>query len=130
MENPRKWEAIALMPGLSLAVERTLESLNEARRVLGMPPVSLVDNAAPRRGRPPKSVANALPVATPPAPAVERAAPRKRAMSKTGRKSVGHHTRERWALVKEAGLTLSGRSPSSADVEKAKKILARRQKAA
>lgn len=44
--------------------------------------------------------------------------------------AIGAATRERWALVKRASLTITGGSPSKADVASAKRILARKRKRA
>lgn len=132
----------ALLPGLRHSAERSVELLNEALRALGLPLARLDSGEAPRRGRPPGSGVKAL-VKTPAeqagagrvADALKEPKPGKRGghhgpMSVKTKRKVGQSSKARWALAKEAGIDTGGKIPGAADLERARKIIARRQAAA
>lgn len=95
----------ALLPGLEFGLESSLGLLNSARQVLGMEAlvVSVGDVPAPakRRGRPPKT----------------------KVMSLTRADKVSASTKERWRVVKAAGLDTKGKLPTRRMVEEAKRLL-------
>lgn len=115
----------ALLPGLTLAADKTVELLNDLRAQLGMAPTfgssgvfdlfqsaSVFGEEKARLGRPPGSR---------PALALQN-----------GESGNGGSTRsspisQRWAVIKEAGMLIHG-SPSTKDVERARKIITARSK--
>jgi hypothetical protein len=146
-QNARNLELMAmqsLLPGLTVAVERSIELLNEARGALALPLVMLQtgDSVAPkRRGRPPGRPPAASVVPPPPeeepgngkhiheAPASKKqAAKARRKMTAAQRQAVGEATRARWDVVREAGIKPKSGSPSNAEVERALRIIQRKSK--
>jgi hypothetical protein len=115
----------SLLPGLTVAAEQAIELLNEARTVLGLPPVGInagAGNTRKSRGGPPAtdnkySIHEAPPVV----------GTGKRRVSKLARQKLGASTRERWAAVKEAGIDTKGKLPTAADLARARKMIARRK---
>jgi hypothetical protein len=146
--RPEQYQSIAmqsLLPGLQVAAERAVASLNEARGFLGLRPLVLQPATEVTMQRLPKQTTGSLGTllivdAYTPEPEQTRAeatgqeqtpaeatepAPR-RVMTPSAKKKLVSFTAERWRIVKEAGLDSGGRLPSNEMLEKAKKILARR----
>lgn len=130
--NASRFEAMAmqsLLPGLTFAVERAVELLNRTRAVLSLPPVIVVspEQSAPaRRGRRPRAAQiEDEPVESEAEEAAPVKASRKRWTPKQ-RREIGQRTRDRWAAMREAGITPRKNSPSSAEVQRALKIIERR----
>lgn len=122
----RQFELLAmqsLLPGLTFSVEKSLDLLNDARRALSLPLFALTEGAASpmkRRGR-------GRPVG------IKEAGPRKspalvkRRMTAAQRQAVGAASRQRWAIVREAGIKMVGpASPNKQQVERARRIIAKR----
>jgi hypothetical protein len=125
-EEAEQFEMIGLLPGLTLAAEHAVELLNEARAALSLSPVHLDIGRSKAR----KEAA----AAAEPEPAggteIHEVPKRKKGKSTAAYKRAGEATRERWAIVKEAGIKLKGSgAPTIAMVERARKILAKRQSA-
>lgn len=110
----------AMLPGLQFALQTALDNINDARLALKMSPLELSDERT-------------APVQHTPAPFLRgeiHAKPKKRRrMSTESRDKLRAATQERWDLVRKAGIKMTGRVPSAADVQKAQKLLARRAEA-
>lgn len=130
--SARQFELMAmqsLLPGLTFSAEKCIENLNEARGTLGMPPMRLrVEGGTPpilsgetSTVRPMLTALREVGVKID-----RRKGKGKRHMSPEVKAKVGAATRERWAIVKAAGISTNGKLPSHRDIDKAHKILAKR----
>lgn len=134
----------SLLPGLTFAAERSLDTLNEARSALSLPLVTMqVGDPAPKRGRPPKAASAAhLPIVEDnpeihEAPGSRRRSTARKKQKESGgrkmtasqRKRVGQATRQRWEIVREAGIKPKSGSPSNIEVARALKIIEKKTKA-
>ena len=121
----------SLLPGLTFAAERSIELLNEVRTVLSLPPAKMHVGELVRRGRPPGTARTAPPAnpAIHEAPRAKKKAAVGRKMSAAQGKEVGRRTRERWEIVREAGLKPKGGSPTNAEVMRALKIVEKKKNA-
>ncbi|HTA42653.1 MAG TPA: hypothetical protein VK789_09410 [Bryobacteraceae bacterium] len=129
----------SLLPGLTFAVESALELLNTTRAVLGLEPVLIrngdIRESRPRRGRPRRAAdepevqeesetAETLAVVAAP----RKARAKRKQWTAKQRRDIGERTRQRWAAMREAGITPRNNSPSTAEVERALKIIERRNR--
>lgn len=124
----------SLLPGLAFSAEKCLELLNEARGTLGMPPMRLrVDGGtAPILSAETGTVRPMLAsIRSEGGPTITEKVDRrkgkgKRHITPEAKRRIGDSTRERWAIVKAAGVSTNGKLPSARDIDKAQKILAKR----
>lgn len=124
----------SLLHGLTYAAERMVDTLNEARQALSLPLMRLAEDGYEEPTPPASSMAlaNGHEATDEDGSATKkkkkRGRPRtsSRIWSKRTKQRIGDNTRERWDVVKAAGIS-NGKAPSAAMVERAKKILARRE---
>ena len=118
----------SLLPGLTFGAEQATNLLNDARLVLGLPPVRI--ETGERRGRKRADEPYNPEIHEASAPSGKGPPARTKQMSKKARQKLGASTRKRWAIVKEAGIDTGGKIPSAAHIARAQRIMARRSNVA
>lgn len=102
----------SLLPGLTLAAERAIEDLNEARATLKLAPVEFDASLVISQ---PESE-SPLPVQNLRSQSVRRP---QYLLSEAARTKLRSAAKARWAIARQMGLVVNGRLPSAAEVEKA-----------
>ena len=115
----------ALLPGLEHAAVLVLHALNATRAVLAMP--TLVLSGTTRQSDNAIHDDNGTDAMH---GGLEGLLTKKRSMSRESRRKVGNSVKERWGVVREAGIDTKGKIPTNADLEKARKILEEKAKRA
>ena len=117
----------ALLLGLELSARKSLETLNEVRAFIGMPPVEfdLQSGSLPDS---PSGLTSLLARAKPTNEPSDTEG--RKPWADAARKRVGDSAKQRWALVREAGIEAeaNGHMPSNALVARAREIIENKQR--
>jgi hypothetical protein len=118
-ENQSIAAQASLLPGLQYAADLAIDALNDARAILRMPALHLANMQSVAQDRNQVQSINEAPK--------QRHTRKRRKLSKEARKKLAASTRERWDVVRAAGIKMKGTVPTAAEVERGRKILERRK---